>query len=95
MASNTRIELGVLRPETTTTLNASRLEPTAAASNGQPDTFNIEHEFSLPPVDRGKDAWSFLGAAFVVEILVWGTCEIFIAVPSVREQQWACTSSNI
>lgn len=30
------------------------------------------HEFSLPPVDRGKDAWLFLAACFVVEALVWG-----------------------
>ncbi|KAH6615112.1 major facilitator superfamily domain-containing protein [Boeremia exigua] len=31
-----------------------------------------EHEFSLPPVDGGKDAWLFLLSAFVLEILVWG-----------------------
>lgn len=31
-----------------------------------------EHEFSLPPVDGGKDAWLFLTAAFIVEVLVWG-----------------------
>lgn len=30
------------------------------------------HEFSLPPVDRGKDAWLFLAACFVIEALVWG-----------------------
>jgi hypothetical protein len=30
------------------------------------------HEFSLPPVDRGKDAWLFLAASFVIEALVWG-----------------------
>lgn len=29
-------------------------------------------EFSLPPVDRGKDAWLFLMASFVTEALVWG-----------------------
>jgi hypothetical protein len=29
-------------------------------------------EFSLPPVDGGKDAWLFLAACFVVEALVWG-----------------------
>lgn len=32
-----------------------------------------EHqEFSLPPADRGKDAWLFLAAGFVVEAFVWG-----------------------
>ncbi|KAI0184345.1 MFS monocarboxylate transporter [Xylaria flabelliformis] len=30
------------------------------------------HEFSLPPVDGGKDAWLFLAAVFLVEALVWG-----------------------
>ncbi|PSN68117.1 MFS general substrate transporter [Corynespora cassiicola Philippines] len=32
----------------------------------------IEHESSLPPVDGGKDAWLFLSAAFLLEVLVWG-----------------------
>lgn len=27
---------------------------------------------SLPPADRGKDAWFFLAACFMVEALVWG-----------------------
>lgn len=31
-----------------------------------------EHEFSLPPVDRGKDAWLYLISAFLIEMLVWG-----------------------
>ncbi|KAK4106024.1 MFS general substrate transporter [Parathielavia hyrcaniae] len=31
------------------------------------------HEMpSLPPVDRGKDAWLFLAACFMIEGLVWG-----------------------
>ncbi|KAI1321257.1 MFS general substrate transporter [Xylariaceae sp. FL0255] len=29
-------------------------------------------EFSLPPVDGGKDAWLFLAACFVVDALMWG-----------------------
>lgn len=38
-----------------------------------PDSITGErHEFSLPPVDRGKDAWLFLAACFTVEALVWG-----------------------
>lgn len=32
-----------------------------------------EAEFSLPPVDTGKDAWLFLFSAFMMDILVWGT----------------------
>lgn len=31
-----------------------------------------EYEFSLPPVDRGRAAWLFLAASFIVEALVWG-----------------------
>jgi hypothetical protein len=31
-----------------------------------------QHEFSLLPTDRGKAAWLFLAAGFVVECLVWG-----------------------
>lgn len=27
---------------------------------------------SLPPVDRGKDAWLFLAGATVIEAMVWG-----------------------
>ena len=29
-------------------------------------------EFSLPPVDGGKDAWLFLAGCFMIEALVWG-----------------------
>ncbi|KAH7389608.1 major facilitator superfamily domain-containing protein [Phaeosphaeria sp. MPI-PUGE-AT-0046c] len=31
-----------------------------------------EIDFSLPPVDGGKNAWLFLFSAFLLEILVWG-----------------------
>lgn len=37
------------------------------------DAVEGRHEFSLPPVDRGKDAWFFLAACFFVEALTWGT----------------------
>jgi hypothetical protein len=36
------------------------------------ETRATESEFSLPPVDGGKDAWLFVFSAFVLEILVWG-----------------------
>lgn len=29
-------------------------------------------EFSLPPVDKGKDAWLCLAGAFFLELMVWG-----------------------
>lgn len=31
-----------------------------------------QREFSLPPADRGKDAWLFLAGCFMVEALIWG-----------------------
>lgn len=29
-------------------------------------------EFSLPPVDKGKDAWLCLAGGFFLELMVWG-----------------------
>ncbi|KAF7716590.1 Uncharacterized protein PECH_004399 [Penicillium ucsense] len=37
-------------------------------SNGS----NITSEQDLPPVDRGKAAWLFLAACFMIEALIWG-----------------------
>jgi hypothetical protein len=51
------IELNTLNPQHDST-NAA-----AAAA---------EAEFSLPPVDGGRDAWLFLFSAFILEVLVWG-----------------------
>ncbi|KAL9631687.1 MAG: hypothetical protein Q9204_004122 [Flavoplaca sp. TL-2023a] len=31
-----------------------------------------QREFTLPPADRGKDAWLFLAGCFMVEALIWG-----------------------
>lgn len=45
-----------------------RGEPGGAFDSGQ----SPHHEFSLPPVDTGRDAWLFLAACFVIEALVWG-----------------------
>lgn len=42
-------------------------------------TRTTEPEFSLPPVDGGRDAWFFLFSAFVLEILVWGTASTAFA----------------
>ncbi|KAI0538152.1 major facilitator superfamily domain-containing protein [Xylaria digitata] len=36
------------------------------------EDFVERQEFSLPPVDGGKDAWLFLAAVFVVDALIWG-----------------------
>jgi hypothetical protein len=32
------------------------------------------HEANLPPVDRGRGAWGFLAACFMIEALIWGMC---------------------
>jgi hypothetical protein len=52
--------------DSSTTRNASPTE------DGIADTHTSSQEFSLPPVDGGKDAWFFLAAAFMLEALVWG-----------------------
>jgi hypothetical protein len=58
-----------------TSVNDSDME--LYATNPHPDdTRATEPEFSLPPVDGGKDAWLFLFSAFVLEILVWGNTSI-------------------
>ncbi|KAF2460123.1 putative MFS monocarboxylate transporter [Lineolata rhizophorae] len=45
-----------------------------AAFNGDDGDEETHHgpEFALPPADRGKDAWMFLCACFIVEAMVWG-----------------------
>jgi hypothetical protein len=48
------------------------------------DTFEVSsrdsvadhHEINLPPVDRGRRAWLFLAACFVIEALIWGMFDI-------------------
>ncbi|KAF9641117.1 Major facilitator superfamily [Lasiodiplodia theobromae] len=41
-------------------------------ADDQVDDSRPAHEFSLPPVDGGKDAWLMLASAFFIEGLVWG-----------------------
>lgn len=72
------------RQLSTETINSPKQDsgPKAAESNYNSDdtvVFRDDEsppdgttEFSLPPVDRGKDAWLFLAACFVLEALVWG-----------------------
>ena len=44
----------------------------SASSDGFREPGGLRQEFSLSPVDRGKDAYLFLTAAFTLEALVWG-----------------------
>lgn len=39
----------------------------------QDEADSVEADPSLPPVDTGKDAWLFLLAAFILNVLVWST----------------------
>ncbi|KAH7087172.1 major facilitator superfamily domain-containing protein [Paraphoma chrysanthemicola] len=62
------METPIPRPST---VNESDME-LHAINPHHDETHSTEPEFSLPPVDGGKDAWLFLFSAFVLEILVWG-----------------------
>ncbi|GAP88482.1 putative major facilitator superfamily transporter protein [Rosellinia necatrix] len=44
----------------------------ANVSSDDTRTLHRNAEFSLPPVDSGKEAWLFLAACFVVDALIWG-----------------------
>lgn len=46
--------------------------PDAGESSDVAEGNGHRPEFSLPPVDRGKDAYLFLAACFTMEALVWG-----------------------
>lgn len=42
-----------------------QIEAATTVLAGQP-------EFCLPPTDRGRSAWLFLAASFLIEAVVWG-----------------------
>ncbi|KAH7320831.1 major facilitator superfamily domain-containing protein [Stachybotrys elegans] len=76
MSTSTSVELQTMvRPtdegHTLATWNASSPPDTAALAMDD-EAQETRHEFSLPPVDGGKDAWLFLAACFLLEALVWG-----------------------
>ena len=67
----TSIELapvGVLDSETGSPSSGSISQQEDALAQDQ----GSRQDFSLPPVDGGKDAWFFLAACFMLEGLVWG-----------------------
>lgn len=53
-------------------LNSSSRDATAQqAPGGDINSDDIpQQDFTLPPVDRGKDAWMFLAACWAIEALV-------------------------
>jgi len=64
------IELGIRA----TPGDGAQILPLENSEPPNSDTYNFtqRQEFSLSPVDGGRDAWLFLAAAFMVETLVWG-----------------------
>lgn len=64
--------------------------PTSGSLSPQADALaqnqGSRQDFSLPPVDSGKDAWFFLAACFMLEGLVWGKvpCAASHTLPTVH-----------
>lgn len=65
-----------------TTVGESAFELRQLHSRSPPTDVNdgqvTRQEFSLPPVDTGKDAWLFLAACWVVEAVTFGTYYPFL-----------------
>ena len=80
------IELGIRA----TPGNAAQISPLENSEPPNSDTYNFSQrqQFSLPPVDGGRDAWLFLAAAFMVETLVWG------ANPSLQSNEDSIADSH-
>ncbi|KAH7011266.1 major facilitator superfamily domain-containing protein [Ilyonectria destructans] len=60
---------------TASSIELRRSQPTSpdiGGLTGSEEEAIGRHEFSLPRVDGGKDAWLFLAACFTVEALTWG-----------------------
>lgn len=70
-ATSSTIELRPLGESTPATVESDN---TPGTPRSEEDGLDIDgrQEFSLPPVDGGKDAWFFLAACFFVEALTWG-----------------------
>ena len=80
------IELGIR----VTPRNGAQILPLENFEPPNSDTYNFSQrqQFSLPPVDGGRDAWLFLAAAFMVETLVWG------ANPSLQSNEDSIANSH-
>ena len=59
-------------PDSTTSSAPCRPVSPAPAIENDVNGESDRQEFSLPPVDGGKDAWLFLAACCLVEALIWG-----------------------
>ena len=59
-------------PAQTATAPSTEANTAGSAEDGLHENEHANPEFSLPPVDGGRDAWLFLAASFMIEALVWG-----------------------
>lgn len=68
------IEAGCLpSPATGSEIGLRTIDPNGfLQTEDPPDQTTGLREFSLPPVDGGKDAWLCLVGGFILEMMVWG-----------------------
>lgn len=52
------------------------------------DDLSNHHEANLPPVDRGKGAYMFLAACFMLEALIWGMISLNLGMRQGRYTNW-------
>ncbi|KAK7984974.1 major facilitator superfamily domain-containing protein [Apiospora saccharicola] len=62
----------VSRPTVDRPLDDISTQESQISIEQEPDHISLAHVDRLPPVDRGKDAYLFLAAAWAIEALVWG-----------------------
>lgn len=67
------VELARVEPQSRPDPNSTGSDDNSRNDGAELSLHPSRQEFSLPPVDGGKDAWLFLAACFAVEALVWGT----------------------
>ncbi|KAI0528005.1 MFS general substrate transporter [Xylaria bambusicola] len=80
--SQTSVELELIRSQV------------GSPEQGTTDNLDGNAEFSLPPVDGGKEAWLFLAASFVVDALIWGFTFSFGVFQDYYSQHEPFTSSS-
>ena len=72
MADRNEIELQDVPPQQNTEATPSTMsidQQVAAIDDSNAELVNIQ---SLPPLDKGRKAWTFCLCAFILETLVWG-----------------------
>jgi hypothetical protein len=95
----TRSELNYERPEPSYLSSPGAtseiaLQPLQIRSNSRNENLDGQtaglREFSLPPVDGGKDAWLCLLGGFIFEMMVWG-----LSFSDILEQKLTCSRISL